>query len=41
MLRSAFGDVVVDHYVHAARHEQFEFDRGVTDWEISRGFERG
>ena len=41
MLRTAFGDDVIDHYVHAARHEQLEFDRRVTDWEINRGFERG
>jgi glutamine synthetase len=24
----AFGDVVIDHYVHTARWEQFEYDRG-------------
>ncbi len=40
MLRSALGDTVVDHYVHAARWEQFEYDRRVTDWEVARGFER-
>jgi glutamine synthetase len=40
MLRSAFGDDVVDHYVHAARWEQTEYDRRVTDWEVARGFER-
>jgi glutamine synthetase len=40
MLRTAFGDDVVDHYVHAAEWEQFEYDRRVTDWEIFRGFER-
>ncbi|MGI9317336.1 MAG: glutamine synthetase family protein [bacterium] len=40
MLRHAFGDEVVDHYVHAARWEQSEYDRVVTDWEIARGFER-
>ena len=40
MLRSAFGDDVVDHYVHAAKYEQFEYDRRVTDWEVARGFER-
>lgn len=40
MLREAFGDEVVDHYVHAARWEQSEYDRRVTDWEIARGFER-
>lgn len=40
MLRAAFGDAVVDHYVRAARWEQEEFDRVVTDYEIARGFER-
>jgi glutamine synthetase len=40
MLRAAFGDGVVDHYVHAARWEQTAFDRRVTDWELARGFER-
>lgn len=40
MLRDALGDDVVDHYVHAARWEQSEYDRVVTDWEIARGFER-
>ncbi len=40
MLRGALGDDVVDHYVHAARWEQQEYDRVVTDWEIARGFER-
>ena len=40
MLRAAFGDDVVDHYVHAARVEQDEYDRRITDWEVARGFER-
>ena len=40
MLRAAFGDEVVEHYVHAAQWEQAEFDRRVTDWELARGFER-
>jgi glutamine synthetase len=40
MLRSAFGDDVVDHYVHTAEWEQFEYDRRITDWELKRGFER-
>jgi len=40
MLRQAFSDRVIDHYVHAARWEQFEYDRRVTDWELLRGFER-
>ena len=40
MLRAAFGDAVVEHYVRAARWEQSEYDRRVTDWELARGFER-
>ena len=40
MLRQGMGDDVVDHYVRAARWEQEEFDRIVTDYEIQRGFER-
>ena len=40
MLREAFGDGVMDHYVHAARHEQAVFDAAVTDWEVRRGFEQ-
>lgn len=40
MLRAAFGDGVIDHYVHTARWEQLEYDRRVTDWELMRGFER-
>lgn len=40
MLREAMGDAVIDHYVRAARWEQEEFDRTVTDYEIARGFER-
>jgi glutamine synthetase len=40
LLRGAFGDDVIDHYVRAARWEQEEYDRRVTDWEVARGFER-
>lgn len=40
MLRAAMGEEVVDHYARAARWEQEEFDRIVTDYEIQRGFER-
>ncbi|MCP4073571.1 MAG: glutamine synthetase [Hyphomicrobiales bacterium] len=40
MLRAAFGDDVVDHYVRAGEWEQEEYDRRVTDWEVARGFER-
>jgi glutamine synthetase len=38
--RAAFGDRVVDHYLHAARLEQHAFDQVVTDWELIRNFER-
>jgi glutamine synthetase len=38
--RAAFGDDVVDHYTRAALWEVEEQDRVVTDWEVSRGFER-
>ncbi|MCB2115254.1 MAG: glutamine synthetase [Rhodobacteraceae bacterium] len=40
MLRAAFGDDVVDHYVRAAHWEIEEQNRVVTDWEVKRGFER-
>ncbi|SSC66282.1 glutamine synthetase family protein [Ciceribacter selenitireducens] len=40
MLRQAFGDDVVEHYVRAAEWEQEEYDRKITDWEVARGFER-
>ena len=39
-LRAAFGDAVVEHYLHCGRWEQFEYDRRVTDHELIRGFER-
>ena len=38
--RAAFGDRVLDHYLHAARLEQQAFDQAVTDWELIRNFER-
>jgi glutamine synthetase len=40
MLLAALGQNVIDHYVHTAEWEQFEYDRRVTDWELKRGFER-
>lgn len=40
MLKDAFGEDVVAHYVHTASWEQAEYDRRVTDWELKRGFER-
>ena len=38
--RKAFGDEVVEHYLHAARVELEAFNAAVTDWERVRGFER-
>ena len=40
MLKNAFGEDVIEHYVHTARWEQLEYDRRITDWELHRGFER-
>jgi len=39
-MRMAFGDDVVEHYLHAARWEQSEYDRRITDFELKRNFER-
>ena len=38
--RAAFGERVVEHYLHTARLEQQAFDQAVTDWELVRYFER-
>jgi glutamine synthetase len=38
--RAAFGERVVEHYLHAAQLEQQAFDQAVTDWELLRNFER-
>jgi glutamine synthetase len=38
--RRAFGDDVVEHYVHFFRTEVAAFDAAVTDWERTRYFER-
>lgn len=38
--RAAFGDDVVDHYLHSGRMELARFDGVVTDWELRRNFER-
>jgi glutamine synthetase len=40
MLKAALGEDVLEHYVHTAKWEQFEYDRRITDWELHRGFER-
>jgi glutamine synthetase len=37
---AAFGEEVVEHYVHAADVELAAFESSVTDWERYRGFER-
>ncbi|SFR91293.1 glutamine synthetase [Microbacterium sp. cf046] len=38
--RAAFGDDMVEHYLHQARIEVEAYDAAVTDWERIRGFER-
>jgi glutamine synthetase len=38
--REAFGDDVVEHYLHFFRTEQRKFDAVVTDWERKRYFEQ-
>jgi len=40
LARSAFGDAVVDFYVHHAHLENEAFNNAVTDWEKVRYFER-
>ena len=40
LARRAFGDGVVDFYVHTARLEAEAFNNAVTDWERVRYFER-
>ncbi|HEY7175771.1 MAG TPA: glutamine synthetase family protein [Micromonosporaceae bacterium] len=40
LAREAFGDDVVAHYANNARIELAAFDAAVTDWELTRGFER-
>ncbi len=40
MVRDAFGQEVVDHYLNRARVELAAFESAVTDWELVRGFER-
>lgn len=40
VLGEAFGHDVIEHYLHAGRWEQAEYDRRVTDWERKRFFER-
>jgi glutamine synthetase len=40
MLRSAFGEEVLEHYLHFSRTEKRRFDEAVTDWERARYLER-
>lgn len=40
MARAAFGDEVIDHYLHMAQVEIDAYEATVTDWERFRGFER-
>jgi glutamine synthetase len=40
VVRSVFGDEVVDHYTNMADVELRAFDAAVTDWELRRSFER-
>uniref|UniRef100_A0A183CGM0 Gln-synt_C domain-containing protein n=1 Tax=Globodera pallida TaxID=36090 RepID=A0A183CGM0_GLOPA len=40
MLKTALGENVVQHYANSARIELEEFEKQVTDWELSRGFDR-
>jgi len=40
VMRAAFGEEVIEHYLHTGRWEQSEYDRRVTDWEVRRNFER-
>ena len=40
MLREAFGEEVIEHYLHFFRVEQRKFDAVVTTWERERYFER-
>ena len=40
LARAAFGDAVVEFYVHHARLENEAFNNAVTDWEKVRYFER-
>jgi len=41
LLPKIFHSDVLDHYIHAAKWEQSEYDKSVNDWEHRRYFERG
>src|SRR5262249_6133238 len=38
--REAFGDDVIEHYLHFYKTEQAAFDKAVTTWERARYFEQ-
>jgi glutamine synthetase len=38
--RATLGDIVVDHYLNTARHEQAVYDQRVTELDLKRNFER-
>ncbi len=38
--REAFGEEVMEHYIHFFKTEQAQFDQAVTDWERKRYFEQ-
>ena len=38
--KAAFGDEVIEHYLHFFKTEQAEYDRVVTNWERARYFEQ-
>ena len=40
LVRSAFGEDVVEHYLNNALVELTAYEAAVTDWERRRGFER-
>lgn len=40
MLKVAFGEVVIDHYLHFFRTELRKYEEAVTTWERARYFER-
>ncbi|MGI9392210.1 MAG: glutamine synthetase family protein [Parvibaculales bacterium] len=40
-LRDVLGEDVLEHYLHAAKWEQKQYNAHISDWEIKRGFERG
>jgi glutamine synthetase len=37
--RELFGDAFVEHHAQTRRHEEIEFRRAITDWELARYFE--